>query len=77
MNTELWKNIGAIADDDALMRRLTRYTRRLVKEKEIDPTLMTKEEFFKMIDQRMEEYENGDNISFSSPEEMHRYFENF
>ena len=41
-----------------------------------DDTCMTKEEFFAMINQRMEAYEKGNNITFSSPEEMHRYFEN-
>ena len=50
MNTELWQGIGAIADDESLMRRLSRYVKRLVKEKE-DPTLMTKEEFFARIDE--------------------------
>lgn len=50
MNTELWQSIGAIADNDALMRRLTRYAKRLAKEKE-DPTLMTKEEFFARVDE--------------------------
>ena len=77
MNTELWQNIGAIADDDTLMRRLALYTRRLLKEKKADPTLMTKAEFIAMLDQRMENYEKGEYISFSSPEEMHRYFETF
>jgi ribonucleotide reductase beta subunit family protein with ferritin-like domain len=48
MNTELWQSIGYIADDDALMRRLTRYAKKLAKEK--DPTLMTKEEFFARVD---------------------------
>ena len=50
MNTELWQSIGAIADNDILMRRLTRYAKRLAKEKE-DPTLMTKEEFFARVDE--------------------------
>ena len=50
MNTELWQSIGAIADNDALMRRLTRYAKRLVREKE-DPTLMTEEEFFARVDE--------------------------
>ncbi len=48
MNTELWQSIGYIADNDALMRRLTRYAKKLAKEK--DPTLMTKEEFFARVD---------------------------
>ncbi len=48
MNTELWQSIGHIADNDALMRRLTRYAKKLAKEK--DPTLMTMEEFFARVD---------------------------
>lgn len=28
-----------------------------------------------MIDHRMEDYEKGEYLSFSSPEEMHRYLE--
>lgn len=50
MNTEIWQGIGAIADNELLMRRLSRYVKRLVKEKE-DSTLMTKEEFFARIDE--------------------------
>ena len=38
MNTELWQSIGAIADSDYFMRRLTRYAKRLAKEKADDPT---------------------------------------
>ena len=49
MNTELWQSIGAIADSEPLMKRLTRYARKLVKEKN-DPTLLTKEEFFAKIE---------------------------
>ena len=43
MNTELWQSIGAIADSESLMKRLTRFAKKLVKEKN-DPTLMTEEE---------------------------------
>ena len=50
MNTELWQSIGAIADNESLMRRLTRYAKRLVKEKD-ELALMTKEEFFARIDE--------------------------
>ena len=60
MNTELWQKIGAIADDDGLMRRLAQYTRRLVKEKEKDPTLMSKEEFFARIEEAEREAERGE-----------------
>ena len=68
MNTELWQGIGAIADSESLMKRLTRYVKKLVKEKE-DPTLMTKEEFFRMLD----EAEKGPSKRFDSVEELDKY----
>lgn len=69
MNTELWQSIGAIADCEPLMRRLTRYAKKLAKEKENDPTLFTKEEFFARID----EAKKGPSMSFSSVEELDQY----
>lgn len=51
MNVDLWQSIGAIADSDYFMRRLTRYAKRLAKEKANDPTQMTKEEFFARVDE--------------------------
>ena len=68
MNTELWQGIGAIADNETLMKRLTRYVKKLVKEKE-DPTLMTKEEFFAKI----ERAEKQPGKSFASVEELDKY----
>lgn len=72
MNTELWQSIGAIADNESLMRRLTRYAKRLVKEKN-DPTLMTKEEFFARIDESRKEYEKGQYTSFNNLEDMNAW----
>ena len=40
MNTRLWQNLGAIADKESLMIRLSKYVARLVKEKN-DPTVTT------------------------------------
>ena len=68
MNTELWQSIGAIADSEQLMKRLTRYAKKLVKEKE-DPTLMTKEEFFAKI----ERAEKQPGKVFASVEELDKY----
>ena len=48
MNTELWKNIGSIADSEPLMRRLAKYAAKLVREKQ-DSALMSKEEYFAKI----------------------------
>lgn len=69
MNTELWQGIGYIADDETLMRRLSRYVKRLAKEKADDPTLMTKEEFFARVD----EARKGPSMEFASVEELDKY----
>ena len=69
MNTELWQGIGYIADDETLMRRLSRYVKRLAKEKADDPTLMSKEEFFARVD----EAKKGPSMKFASVEELDRY----
>ena len=60
MHTHLLQNIGYIADDEALMRRLTAYSKKLAKEKEADPTLMTKEEFFAKIERAEEQAARGE-----------------
>ena len=69
MNTELWQSIGAIADSEPLMKRLTRYAKKLVKEREAAPTLMSKEEFFHMID----EAKKGPSKRFANVEELDKY----
>lgn len=72
MNTELWQSIGAIADSEPLMKRLTRYAKKLVKEKN-DPTLMSKDEFFRRIDESKQQYERGEYTRFSDKEEMEKW----
>ena len=68
MNTELWQSIGTIADSEPLMKRLTRYAKKLVKEKQ-DTTLMSKEEFYAKI----ERAEKQPGKSFASVEELDKY----
>ncbi|MBO7427531.1 MAG: hypothetical protein J6U08_02330 [Paludibacteraceae bacterium] len=68
MNTELWQSIGAIADNESLMKRLTRYAKKLVKEKN-DSSLMSEEEFFAKI----ERAEKQPGKKFDSVEELDKY----
>lgn len=58
-NTQLWQDIGAIADDESLMKRLSRFAAKLAKEKK-DSSLMTKDDFFAMIERGERAYENGE-----------------
>ena len=59
MNTQLWQNIGAIADSEPLMRRLARYVAKLVKEKN-DPTLMSKEEYLAKLEKAEQQIARGE-----------------
>ena len=69
MNTELWQSIGAIADSEPLMRRLTRSAKKLVKEKS-DSTLMTKEEFFAKIERAEQQAARGEGMAMLPGEDL-------
>lgn len=65
MNAEILRNMSIIAEDEHLLKRVAKYLRKVVAEKE-DPTLFTKEEFFARIDKAKEgpsyELKQGESI---------------
>ena len=71
LNAELFRAMGEIADDETLMKKVLNYVKRLAAKKE-DPTLMTKEEFFAMLDKGEEEYRQGKTHSITSVEQLKR-----
>lgn len=73
MNIELWQSIGAIADSEPLMKRLTKYTKKLVMERETDPTEMTREEFFTRVDKSMEQARQGRVHRIESKAELEQF----
>lgn len=73
MNIELWQSIGAIADNESLMKRLTNYAKKLVKESHKDKSEMTKEDFFEHIERAEKEIEEGKGISFTNKSEMNTW----
>ena len=72
MHTQLLQNIGYIADDEALMRRLTAYSKKLAKAKEkaSDPTLMTKEEYYAMLDEAEQQLKRGEGMTMLPDEDL-------
>ncbi len=58
LNAELYRAMGEIADDEALMAKVLKYVKKLAAKKN-DPTLMTKEEFFAKLERGEEEYRQG------------------
>ena len=69
MSKELWQNIGAIAGNEDLMRRLARYAKKLAKEQN-DPTLMTKEEYFAMLDEAEQQLARGEGMAMLPGEDL-------
>lgn len=50
MNAELYRNLALVAEDKTMYDRVVKYVRRLAKQMTEDPTLMTKEEYFRRLD---------------------------
>lgn len=55
------------------MKRMARYIKKLVAEKQADPTLMTKEEFFARVDKAEQQIDRGEGITFDNQETMNAW----
>ena len=51
LNEELYRNLALIAEDETIYDKVVKYVRRLAKQMTYDPTLMTKEEYFRRLDE--------------------------
>ncbi|MBQ9440310.1 MAG: hypothetical protein IJU35_06965 [Paludibacteraceae bacterium] len=58
IDSEFLRNLSAVAEDENLMARLSRYMHRLLAEKK-DETLFTKEEYFRRLDEAENNYALG------------------
>ena len=59
LNAEVLRNLSIVAEDESLLRRVAKYLRRVVAEKQNDTTLMTKEEFLAKLEKGEEDYRQG------------------
>lgn len=58
LNAEIYRAMGVIAEDEALLRRVLKYVKKLAAQKQ-DETRMTEEEFFARVEEAEEEYRQG------------------
>lgn len=72
LNAEIQRNLGTLSEDETMLKRVAKYLRRLVKEKE-DPTLMSKEEFVQKIERSKKEALEGKVHSIKSKEQLSRF----
>ena len=59
LNAEILQNLSLLSESEDMMVRVAKYLRKLVKEHNADPTLMSKEEFFAKLDKAEEDYQKG------------------
>ena len=61
MNAEIFRSLSILAESEDMLARAAKYLRKLAKEQQrkADPTLMSKEEYFRKLDEAEEEYSQG------------------
>lgn len=72
LNAQIWRDMAEIADSEPLMRQLAKYLKKLVAKKE-DATLMTKEEFFRRVDEAKEQARQGKVHRIETKEELNQF----
>ncbi len=50
LNADIYQNLAVLSEHESMLNKAAKYIRRLVKQVEEDPTCMTKEEYFAMLD---------------------------
>ena len=72
LNAEILHNLSTIANDADMLNRVAKYLRRITKKRE-DETLMTREEFFRKLDEAEEDIAQGRGRTFSNIEDMNNW----
>ena len=75
MSAEILRDMSIIAEDENLLKRAVKYLRKLVAEKEKDPTLLSKEDFFARVDEAREQIKRGEGIEMLPNETLDEFIE--
>ena len=71
LNVEMYRALARIADDESLMKQAVDFVKSLVKtKKKSDPTLMTKEEYFAMLDEAERQSARGEGVAMLPGEDL-------
>jgi len=69
LNADIYRNLAVLSEDQTMLDKAAKYIRRLVKQMTDDPTCMTKEEYFAMLDRA----EQGPTHSMLPDEDLTAY----
>ena len=70
LNAQIWRNMAEIADNESMLIRVAKYLRKLVKEQQEDPTLMSREEFFAKLKRGEEAFRRGESTRLMEGESV-------
>ena len=70
INAEIYRNLGVIAEDESSLVKAMKYVRKLAEKWKNDPTRMSKEEYFAMIDKSKAQAERGEVYHFTDKKAM-------
>ncbi|MDD6003493.1 MAG: hypothetical protein PUC50_14990 [Bacteroidales bacterium] len=73
LSSAILKELSFFADNETILQKVLKYVKSLKKEKKKDDTLMTKEEFFAMLDESSKEAEEGKAIKMLPNEDLDTY----
>lgn len=73
MNAQILRNMSIIAEDEHLLKRAAKYLRKLVAEKQADPTLLTKEDFFARVDEARDQIRRGEGVEMLPDESLDEF----
>ena len=69
INADIYRSLGIISENENVLRRVSKYLTRVAKQMTNDPTCMTKDEYFR----RLDEAEKGPSKAFASVTELDQY----
>ena len=72
LNADIYRNLAVLSEDESMLRKAAKYLDRLAKQMKDDPTFMSKEEYFAMLDRSAQ----GPSRSFANVKELDRYIQN-
>ena len=73
MNAEILRNLGTLAEDESMLKRVAKYLRKLVAEKESDSTEMSHEEFIARVEKAEKDIDEGKGITFTNRDDMNAW----
>ena len=70
MEADFYRNLGIVAEDEAMLKKVYRYVHRLAKQMIDDPTRMSEKDYFAMIERSEAQAKEGKVYRFDDNEKM-------